>query len=112
MVSETDLRTLAASLPETEERQAWGHPTFRVDGHIFLGVDEKAGWATVKATKQAQQALIAAGPSVYSKAPRMGQHGWLRVMLAEADPDELAELVTEAWRLIAPAELMARFDAS
>jgi hypothetical protein len=112
MVSEADLRALAASLPETEERQTWGHPTFRVGGHIFLGVDEKAGWATVKATKQAQQALIAAGPSVYSEAPRMGQHGWVRVTLAEADHEELAELVTDAWRLIAPAELVKRFDAS
>jgi hypothetical protein len=42
-----------------------------------------------------------------------GYDGWPLVMLrlAEVDAGRLAELVTDAWRMRAPAELAADFDS-
>jgi hypothetical protein len=43
-----------------------------------------------------------------------GYDGWPLVMLrlAEVDAGRLTELVTDAWRMRAPAELAADFDAA
>ena len=35
------VKTLCLALPGTTEVVAWGHPTFRVDGKIFVGYGHK-----------------------------------------------------------------------
>lgn len=110
MVSVEQLRALALELPAVAERDTWGHPTFRVRERIFVGMDEDAGTATVKATKETQQALIATNPATYGVAPRVGRHGWVQVHLAAADPDDIHNLVTEAWRLTAPTRMVTEYD--
>ncbi len=37
-VSGDDARRLALSLPEAEERETWGHPTFRVRDKMFMAM--------------------------------------------------------------------------
>jgi predicted DNA-binding protein (MmcQ/YjbR family) len=39
-MSADDVRRLVAELPETEERETWGHPTFRVRDKMFAGMAE------------------------------------------------------------------------
>ena len=52
-----------------------------------------------------KQALLLGEPSLFFTTS--GYDGWPLVMLrlAEVDADRLAELVTDAWRMRAPAEL-------
>jgi len=59
-----------------------------------------------------KQALLLGEPAVFFTTP--GYDGWPLVMLrlAEVDAGWLAELVTDAWRMRAPAELAADVDAS
>jgi hypothetical protein len=40
----------------------------------------------------------------------VGKYGWIRIELDRVDPEELTELVTEAWRLTAPKRLVKAFD--
>ena len=106
-----DLRELALEFPEAEEKLAWGeHPTFRVRDKMFavLSADERN--ARIKATKEAQQALIGSEPQTFSVAPYLGQHGWVAVDLERVDHDELGELLEEAWRLTAPKKMVRAFD--
>jgi hypothetical protein len=37
-------------------------------------------------------------------------HGWIGIELARADPDELREMVTEAWRMTATKRAVKAFD--
>lgn len=105
------VRAVALSLPEATEELTWEvHPTFRVRSKIFVIVSEDGTSATVKATKEDQAALIREAPDVYGVAAYVGRHGWVDVALERADPDELAEVVTEAWRLTAPKRVVAAFD--
>ena len=104
------LRRIALALPEATEAETWNHPTFRVHDHIFVGMDEDAQTATIKATKETQAELVAAAPDTYEMAPRVGQHGWVLVHLSVVADDELRDLVTEAWRQTAPESLVADFD--
>jgi hypothetical protein len=70
------------------------------------------GWsAGVKTTKEEQTALVAAAPETFGVPAYVGRHGWVSIELATADPAEVRELVTEAWRQTAPKRLVAAYDA-
>jgi hypothetical protein len=111
-VSGDDARRLALGFPEAEERETWGHPTFRVRDKMFMAMDSDGTSVTVKASKEAQAALVGSEPETFSVPAYVGQHGWVGVRLDRVDPEEMAELIDEAWRGTAPKRLVKAFDAS
>jgi hypothetical protein len=110
-VSGDEARRLALSFPEAEERETWGHPTFRVRDKMFMTLDNEGTAATVKAPREAQAALVGSDPETFSVPAYVGQHGWVGVVLERVDPEEFAELVDEAWRMTAPKRLVKAYDA-
>ncbi|HSO52332.1 MAG TPA: MmcQ/YjbR family DNA-binding protein [Actinomycetes bacterium] len=111
MVSADEFRQVMRSLPEAEERETWGHPTFRVRDKMFATMSDDGRQATVKATKEEQAALVAAAPETFGIPAYVGRHGWVSIQLATVDPTELRELVVEAWRQTAPKRLVAAYDS-
>jgi hypothetical protein len=111
MITADELRQAALSLPEAEERETWGHPTFRVRGKMFAALADDGSQASVKATRQEQEALVAADPETFGVPAYVGRHGWVSIRLATVDPVEVRELLEEAWRRTAPKGLVAAFDA-
>jgi hypothetical protein len=105
-----DFRRLAIALPEAEERETWGHPTFRVRDKMFAAMATDGTSASIKATKEAQAALVGSQPETFSIPAYVGHHGWVGVALARVDPEELRELVTEAWLMTAPRRLAAKLE--
>jgi hypothetical protein len=103
-------RTLALALPEAEEKETWGHPTFRVRDRMFMTLAAEGGHATVKATKDAQAALVGSEPETFYVPAYVGQHGWVGIVLDRVDPEELAELVEDAWRMTAPKRVVRARD--
>lgn len=112
MVTPAQLREFALDLPGAEERETWGHPTFRVRDKIFASMydGDDGAVATVKATPEEQEALVGADPQTFGVASHVGRYGWTRIRLDRVDPDELRELVVEAWRRTAPKRAVAAFD--
>ena len=120
MADARDVRRLALSLPNVEEIECDGFD-FRVGGKGFvwsyperspgqrrrLRTDIAVLFVGDEAEKQA---LLLGEPSVFFTTP--GYDGWPLVMLRldEVDVKRLAELVTDAWRMRAPAGLTADFD--
>ena len=76
-----NLRQAALSPPEAEERETWGHPTFRVRGKLFAALADDGGQASVKATRQEQEALVAADPETFGVPAYVGRHGWVSIRL-------------------------------
>ena len=64
-----------------------------------------ASGLVVKSTQEEQAAWIAQDPATYAAAWASGCFGWIDVVLARTRHDEIAELITQAWRLTAPARL-------
>jgi hypothetical protein len=112
MVTPETFREVVRSLPEAVERETWGHPTFRVRDKMFAAMSPDGDQASVKATLSEQAALLARDPATFSIPDYVGRHGWVGVRLAGADPDELRELLVEAWRRTAPKRLVASYDAA
>ena len=72
-----DVRDLALSFPEAEERETWGHPTFRVRDKMFMGMAGDETTVTVKASKEAQAALVGSSPTPSSSRPTSASTaGW------------------------------------
>ena len=111
MTTADELRRAALSLPEAEERETWGHPTFRVRDKMFATLSDDGRSAGVKTTKEEQLALVAADPEIFGVPAYVGRHGWVSIELAGADPGQVGELVTEAWRQTALKRLVAAYDA-
>jgi hypothetical protein len=120
MADEDDVRRLALALPGVEEIDCDGFD-FRVDGKGFVWSypERKPGKPRVLRTDIAvlfvgdeaeKQALLLGEPNIFFATP--GYDGWPLVMLrlAEVDVARLAELVTDAWRMRAPASLARELD--
>ncbi|MFH9133643.1 MmcQ/YjbR family DNA-binding protein [Streptomyces sp. NPDC017524] len=108
-ITAADVRSAALSLPDTTEKPAWGQPTFRVAGRIFasLGDDETA--MGVKCPREDRAELIAGEPEKFFIREGHDDHyAWMRVRLsALEDADELAAVLADAWRQVAPRRLVA-----
>ena len=111
------LRTLCLALPETTERLSHGEPTWFVrDRKTFIMYadhhhdDRLAFWCAAPAGMQ--EALVAAEPNRFFRPPYVGHRGWLGVYLdVPVDWEEIAEIVEDAYRVVAPKQLIASLDA-
>lgn len=104
------IRDIALGFPEATEREAWGHPTFRVRDKIFatFGVDDDRAQVTMKAAPGEQESLLAEGEPFFS--PKyVGSKGWIGIHVDdETNWHEVAELVADSYREIAPRALSER----
>lgn len=111
MMTVEEFRQQVLSLPGAEERETWGHPTFRVREKIFASLAPDGSTGGVKATLQDQSLLIASDPATFSVADYVGRYGWVTVQLATVDAEVLRGLLVEAWRSIAPKRVVKEYDA-
>jgi hypothetical protein len=111
MITAEEVRRVALSLPEAEERETWGEATFRVRDKIFLMLSPSEETASVKASPVEQEQLVASDPQTFAIASYTGRFGWVSVRLATVDPDLMREIITAAWRRTAPRRLAAAYDA-
>ena len=107
------MRAICLALPDTKETMTWGEPHFRVFDKIFAGCGtEKQRLSIGCKLKKEHQAAIVQRPG-FSIAPYVGRHGWISIDPAVfADWDEIAELITISYRLIAPKKSLAKLDAA
>ena len=114
------LRALCLALPEVTERPSHGEPTWFVhDRTTFVMFaehhhdDRTAFWCA--AAPGVQEALVAERPEAFFRPPYVGHRGWLGVRLdtgpTAQDWTEIAELVIDAYRAVAPKKLVALLDA-
>ena len=110
----TELRKLALALPETSERLSHGAPTFFVrEKRPFVmvltdhhGDGRFAIWCAAPEGLQAM--LVEADPERFFVPPYVGFRGWIGVRLdIDVDWDEIAGIVEDAYRMVAPKRLIA-----
>jgi hypothetical protein len=101
-----DVRSIASSLPEVEEVLTWGTDvTFRVRKKIFAIGGEGSEGVSIKATLERQADLLALDSETFKSSAYVGRFGWVTVRLDRVDDPLLRELVTDAWRSVAPKRL-------
>ena len=124
MSSWDDVRRLALSLPEAEERESRGRIQWRVRGKLFVwerplrtsdlrALGDRAPDGPILGARVehliAKEALLADDPAVYFTTPHFEGYPAVLVRLEVIEPDELEELVVEAWLCRAPKQLARRY---
>lgn len=104
------LREVFLALPEVEEREAWGNPTFRVGGNMFAHLRDRPAEALLevwlRSTHEATALLVDSDPGTFSVPPYEGTRGWVAMRIEPAgDWGRVAGVIREAWRLAAPKRL-------
>jgi len=107
MATEDDVRTIALSLPETEERPSYGTPGFRVKDRLFARIREPGVLVVFCADEGEKDFLLRAEPEKFFTTPHYDGHASVLVRLGAVDREELRELLTDAWRVRAPKRLAA-----
>jgi hypothetical protein len=110
------LRALCLALPEVTEKLSHGEPTWFVRKTFVMYADHHhddrlAFWCA--APPGVQEELVAQAPERFFRPPYVGHRGWLGVYL-DVPPDwtEIAEIVQDAYRTVAPKKLVARLDST
>jgi hypothetical protein len=111
------IRALCLALPEATERLSHGAPTFFVrDKRTFVtymddhhGDGRLAVWCAAPPGVQAN--LIDEEPERFFVPPYVGGRGWIGIRL-DVDPDweEMAGIVEDAYRVVAPKRLVQELD--
>ena len=105
------MRRVALSLPGTAEKSYNHLPGFRVRQKLFTRIHEEPDAVFVKCGNIAERdGLLAAEPDKFFITPHYSGYPGVLVRLSAVETGELAELITESWRLTAPLTLVREFD--
>ena len=115
-----DVRRIALSLPETDERVSRGNAQWRVKDKLFVwerplrasdlrALGDGAPTGPILGARVehlgAKEALLADDPSVFFTTPHFDGYPAILVRLEEISVEELEELTVEAWLCRAPPKL-------
>ena len=112
----TRFKAICLALPSTKVTITWGSPHMRVGEKIFTGwgeEDDGESWSfSVKLDKDKQAALVQSDPR-FAIAAYTGKYGGTTMTVAKGEEDwgEIAALVEEGYRNIAPKKLLAKLDS-
>ena len=120
MADAEDVRRLALALPQVVEIASDGFD-FRVGGKGFVWSypERRPGQPRLIRTDVAvlfvgdeaeKQALLLGEPALFFTTPGYDGLPLVMLRLAEVDVERLGELVTDAWRMRAPAEVAGDLD--
>ncbi len=115
-----EVRAICTAFPEVNERLSHGAPTFFIrDKKTFCTVHDNhhgafgvALWCAAPAGVQVE--LVDDDPVRYFRPPYVGHRGWLGVRLdgddVHDDWAEVAAILRDAYRTVAPAKLAALLE--
>mgnify|MGYP001355690733 FL=1 len=109
------VRRICLDLPEATEKLSHSSPTFFVRRTFVMFHDDHHGdgrlaiWCA--APDGAQALMVESEPERFFVPPYVGHRGWLGVRLdVDVDWDEVAAIVEDAYRTVAPRKLVALLD--
>jgi hypothetical protein len=118
VVDPETLRRLVQALPEAEDRSTAGRFVFEVAGKGFawtymMRLDPKKPRVAqpdvlaVRCAMDRKEMLIDAAPERFFQDDHYRGYTGVLIRLAAIDEDELAGLLADAWRMVAPKPLLA-----
>jgi len=109
------LRKICLAMPEATERLSHGEPRWFVKKVFCMLSNDHHGDGVVAFNAPAppgvQEAMIEEDPTRFFRPKYVGPSGWIGVRLdVDPDWDEIAAIVEESYRLVAPKRLVKLLD--
>ena len=110
LVTSDDIRTVALSLPRTEEALVRDQVKFRVGRIVYVALSRDELSMGFGFPKDERDALVAAHPEKFFMPIQSDlRYNWVRVWLDAIDQTEMRELVVDAWRMVVPKRVAAEY---
>jgi hypothetical protein len=108
MVTVDEIRRVARALPRTEEYVLRGRLKYRVGRIVYLALSADETELGFGFPKEERAGLVASEPDKFF-LPRTSdlRYNWAQAWLSALEPDELREIVVDAWRMVVPKRLSA-----
>jgi hypothetical protein len=112
VVTHDDVRRAALALPGAYETASYGgRPSWRTKPRMFTWIrDDPEALVVWVESEPEKEAMLRAEPDKFFTTPHYDGHPTVLVRLSAVDADEMAELVTESWRLRAPKSSVRAWD--
>jgi hypothetical protein len=109
----SDVVAAGRELPEVDESTWFRTPSLKVRKKSFCRMKEDGETLVVRVVDlEDKEALLRADPAVFFTTAHYDGYAYVLVRLAAVDRAQLAELIEDAWRIVAPTRLVAAYDAA
>jgi hypothetical protein len=98
----------AQALPGIEVATSYGTPALKVKGKLIARLHQDGECFVLRVDPKKRDELLQAQPAVFYVTDHYRAHPWVLVRFLTVDPRELPALIESAWRLMAPAALLAK----
>ena len=107
-----DVIAMGTRFPGVEVGTSFGTPALRVRGKGMCRLRTDPAALVLRVTDLGErEALLQGQPDAFFSTPHYDGHPYVLVRLEAVDPEELRELLEEAWRIRAPKRLVAEYEA-
>jgi hypothetical protein len=109
-VTFVEVTAAAVKLPEVEISKSYGTPALKVRGKMLARLKEDGETLVLRADFVDRQILTQADPDTFYFTDHYRDYPLVLVRLSNLSQSALPDLLERAWRLVAPAKLIARRD--
>jgi hypothetical protein len=102
------VREVARAFPGIEEATSYGTPALKVKGKLMVRLHQSGECFVLRVDLKHRDALTRSQPAVFYVTDHYQDYPWVLVRFLTVDPAALPEIIEGAWRLVAPASLLAR----
>jgi len=108
-----DVVAAGLRLPGVEEGTSYGRPALKVRGKGMCSLRTNPDALALRVADHGErEMLLRSAPDVFFVTPHYAGYPYVLVRLEAVAPDELAELVEDAWRVFAAKRVVAAWDAA
>ena len=103
MVTVEDVRRVALTLPRAYEVLVRDRIKFRVGSLVFVAFSRDESLMGFGFPREEREHLVSSRPDMFQMpSPGDMRYQWVVATMAALDPDEMEELVIDAWRMCVP----------
>src|SRR6185295_12172074 len=111
-ISKADLRRIALSFPESNEKPSYGKPSFFIAKKFFTRLrDEDASIVWIVGSVDERDHLLEIDPKTYFITDHYKDYPSVLVRAERIDAAMLRKMLERRWRMIAPKTLIKKIDA-
>ena len=98
-----DIRAVAGDLPRSYEVVVRDRIKFRVGSIVYLALSRDETILGFAFPRDEREGLVASDPDTFLMPEAADlRYQWVRARMAALDPDQLRELVLDAWAMVVP----------
>ena len=113
MVTVEDVRAFAITLPRSSEALVRGRVKFRIGRIVYLSFSRDGSTMGFAFPKEWRDALVESEPEKFSLPSQSDlRYHWVHVRLAAIEPDEMRDLVEDAWAFTVPKRVAEEYTAT